>query len=152
MKSLLFLDQVSDFFIQIVFWSSDWVELDFLCFPIKIALNILHTGWVKNSAKCLTNSHSFNFQNFICFWLSTPKSRFSHKVSNKPCQNLICLCLSTFQLRFWYIDITFSFTISPDIKAWIRNYNLKIFEKGQKQGINFRANHRNISTRHRCVF
>ena len=42
-------------------------------------------------------SDTFNFLNFVCFWLLTPR------------------------LRFWYINTPFSFTISLNIKSWIRN-------------------------------
>ena len=35
-------------------------------------------------------------------------------------------------LRFWYIGISFWFTISRDIKSWIRKFDLNIFKKGRK--------------------
>ena len=45
-----------------------------------------------------------------------------------------------------------SFTISRNIKSGIRNSDLKVFKKVRKQGMIFRANHRDVSTRSRYLF
>ena len=74
------------------------------------------TGRVK---KCkvfkepLSDSDIVNVRNLTSPWLSTPK------------------------LRFWHLDIPFSFTISRDIKPWIRNSGLKILKTGQRAGYQF---------------
>ena len=80
----------------------------------KISNFSIHCRWTLYNSKVtepLNNSHVFYFQNLIRTWLSTPK------------------------LRFWYIDISFLFTVSRDIKSRIRNSDLSIFKKGRKNRV-----------------
>ena len=46
---------------------------------------------------------------------------------------MICFYLSTRKFRFWYIDITFSFIICWNIKAWIKRPIWKSSKKGKKK-------------------
>ena len=57
-------------------------------------------------------------------------------------------------IRFWYIDISFSFTISQLISNRVLNQklHLNIFKKGRKQGFSFRPNQRDMSTWNRYLF
>ena len=59
MRSLLLLNHVSDFFIQIAFQSSDRVELDLQGSAIKIALNFKSQGTEKME---LSSQGTYNFQ------------------------------------------------------------------------------------------
>ena len=59
MRSLLLLDHVLDFPIQIAFQSSDRVELDFSGSVIKIALNFKFRGTEKIE---LSSQGTYNFQ------------------------------------------------------------------------------------------
>ena len=61
----------------------------------------------------LTVSHVFYFQNLICFWLWTSK------------------------LRFWCIDTSFWFTISRDMKSWIRNSDFEYLQTRAKNRVSF---------------
>ena len=57
-------------------------------------------------------------------------------------------------IRFWYIDISFSLTISQLISNRVLNQklHLNIFKKGRKQGFSFRPNQRDMSTWNRYLF